>query len=163
MRRIWKRILAFTLTATLLTGMIPEVAMARPADPADVIKVDVKINGVDINSVTQIKQNDPIQINVDWELTEGDKLAGSGETEYSYDVELAPMKNVSIADFTEPRDIVSNGKKVGTATVTGGILHMILTEESFLSTETGRHAGAVLVGKVDQGGESYEDGKRCLL
>ena len=55
MKRLLKRILAFTLSVTLLAGMMPEVAWARTADPEDTINVSVKIGGVDISSVTQIK------------------------------------------------------------------------------------------------------------
>lgn len=62
MKRLLKRILAFTLSVTLMAGMMPEVAWARTADPEDTINVSVKIGGVDISSVTQIKQDDPIQI-----------------------------------------------------------------------------------------------------
>ena len=160
MKRLLKRILAFALSVTLMAGMIPEVAWARTADPEDTINVSVKIGGVDISSVTQIKQNDPIQIDIDWALAEGDKLPDPGDTEYTYSVELSPMKNVSIPDIADPRDIISGGNVVGKATVIGGVLILKLTDETFLHTDIGRHAGASISGTIDDGGESHGDGEK---
>ncbi|MGN0425088.1 MAG: Cna B-type domain-containing protein, partial [Acetatifactor sp.] len=160
MKKLLKRILAFTLSVTLMAGMIPEVALARTADPDDTINVSVKIGGVDISSVTQIKQDDPIQIDIDWALAEGDKLPDPGDTEYTYSVELSPMKNVSIPDIADPRDIISGGNVVGKATVIGGVLILKLTDETFLRTDTGRHAGATISGSIDDGGESHGDGEK---
>ncbi len=149
-RSVYAWILAMVMIFSTAFMGVPEQLMA--ANASEAANVSIKINGVDIDSVTTIHEGDQLTVDLNWPLNDGPK-----ENPYVQEINLNSMKNVAM-DNNVTQDLYSNGMKVGTAKIKDGVITLTLDNDTFLKNTNGREVSGSMSGKIAQGGNSYNTG-----
>ena len=155
--KIRNRIMAAFLAVTMLLTLVPTGQMQVYAAGEGKVNVDsftVKVNGVPLENVTEIKEGDKVLILCNWSLDDSDKTVDT------YKVDLSPMlSNLKLVAGTPATVYDSELGAVGTVTIDeNGVATYVFTNDKFLES-TSRTGSSTYDGVVTSTDKKNDNGK----
>ena len=155
--KIRNRIMAAFLAVTMLLTLVPTGQMQVYAAGEGKVNVDsftVKVNGVPLENVTEIKEDDKVLILCNWSLDDSDKTVDT------YKVDLSPMlSNLKLVAGTPATVYDSELGAVGTVTIDeNGVATYVFTNDKFLES-TSRTGSSTYDGVVTSTDKKNDNGK----
>ena len=155
--KIRNRIMAAFLAVTMLLTLVPTGQMQVYAAGEGKVNVDsfaVKVNGVPLENVTEIKEGDKVLILCNWSLDDSDKTVDT------YKVDLSPMlSNLKLVAGTPATVYDSELGAVGTVTIDeNGVATYVFTNDKFLES-TSRTGSSTYDGVVTSADKKNDNGK----
>ena len=155
--KIRNRIMAAFLAVTMLLTLVPTGQMQVYAAGEGKVNVDsftVKVNGVPLENVTEIKEGDKVLILCNWSLDDSDKTVDT------YKVDLSPMlSNLKLVAGTPATVYDSELGVVGTVTIDeNGVATYVFTNDKFLES-TSRTGSSTYDGVVTSTDKKNDNGK----
>ncbi len=158
--KIRNRIMAAFLAVTMLLTLVPTGQMQVYAAGEGKVNVDsftVKVNGEQLENVTEIKEGDQVLILCDWSLDDSDKTVDT------YKVDLSSMLSDLKLVAEMPATVYdSELGAVGTVTIDeNGVATYVFTNEEFLG-RTNRTGSSTYDGVVTAASTKNSNGKDIL-
>ena len=155
--KIRNRIMAAFLAVTMLLTLVPTGQIQVYAAGEGKVNVDsfaVKVNGVPLENVTEIKEGDKVLILCNWSLDDSDKTVDT------YKVDLSPMlSNLKLVAGTPATVYDSELGAVGTVTIDeNGVATYVFTNDKFLES-TSRTGSSTYDGVVTSADKKNDNGK----
>ena len=155
--KIRNRIMAAFLAVTMLLTLVPTGQMQVYAAGEGKVNVDsftVKVNGVPLENVTEIKEGDKVLILCNWSLDDSDKTVDT------YKVDLSSMlSNLKLVAGTPATVYDSELGAVGTVTIDeNGVATYVFTNDKFLES-TSRTGSSTYDGVVTSTDKKNDNGK----
>ena len=155
--KIRNRIMAAFLAVTMLLTLVPTGQMQVYAAGEGKVNVDsfaVKVNGVPLENVTEIKEGDKVLILCNWSLDDSDKTVDT------YKVDLSPMlSNLKLVAGTPATVYDSELGAVGTVTIDeNDVATYVFTNDKFLES-TSRTGSSTYDGVVTSADRKNDNGK----
>ena len=155
--KIRNRIMAAFLVVTMLLTLVPTGQMQVYAAGEGKVNVDsftVKVNGVPLENVTEIKEGDKVLILCNWSLDDSDKTVDT------YKVDLSSMlSNLKLVAGTPATVYDSELGAVGTVTIDeNGVATYVFTNDKFLES-TSRTGSSTYDGVVTSTDKKNDNGK----
>ena len=155
--KIRNRIMAAFLAVTMLLTLVPTGQMqvyAAGEGKVNVNSFTVKVNGVPLENVTEIKEGDKVLILCNWSLDDSDKTVDT------YKVDLSSMlSNLKLVAGTPATVYDSELGAVGTVTIDeNGVATYVFTNDKFLES-TSRTGSSTYDGVVTSTDKKNDNGK----
>ena len=155
--KIRNRIMAAFLAVTMLLTLVPTGQMQVYAAGEGKVNVDsftVKVNGVPLENVTEIKEGDKVLILCNWSLDDSDKTVDT------YKVDLSSMlSNLKLVAGMPATVYDSELGAVGTVTIDeNGVATYVFTNDKFLES-TSRTGSSTYDGVVTSTDKKNDNGK----